>query len=224
MGRGYDRWCDEKEEDVCGWTRTDAENNILGQRWKSKFEVVFRAGIPIVLGSGNSAAPPESRPNVDGVPQVLEWDDFPIINVGACDAEGLHKWDGSQGQGTQKRGENEVGTQLTVFAVGEDVTCQTHVDGTSFQNSGTSFSGPAVAGVIAQHMVYQPWDRSKTGKDRVQAIKDFIRSDESSKVSSKNFLPGKDDEFRIVSTYGPHQSVLRTFTDFCVITDLEWCG
>lgn len=39
-----------------------------------------------------------------------------------------------------------------------------------------------VAGVIATYMAYDqpPWDPSKTGKARVQAIKDYIRTDESS--------------------------------------------
>jgi hypothetical protein len=43
-------------------------------------------------------------------------------------------------------------------------------------------AAPIVAGVIATYFNYDPapWDASKTGKARVQAIKDFLVSDASS--------------------------------------------
>jgi hypothetical protein len=45
-------------------------------------------------------------------------------------------------------------------------------------------AAPMVAGVIATYLNYDPppWDGSKKGKERVQAIKDYIRSDKSSWV------------------------------------------
>jgi hypothetical protein len=157
-----------------GFKRQDVLDSPWGPTLVNMLESAFSAGIPIVLASGNFGGD-ANRKVIDTFPQVLEnGDDFPLINVGATDIYGKH-WSRSQGLGTSD------GTQLTIYAPGDGISAHSHVDGpVSTGISGTSVSAPMVAGVIALHMVYQPWDRNLIGKDRVKAIRKFIRSPDSS--------------------------------------------
>ena len=59
---------------------------------------------------------------IEMIPMFLEGDDMPLINVGAATLQGL-ALSISEGQGSQD------GTQLTIYAVGEDVPCHNHLDG-----------------------------------------------------------------------------------------------
>jgi len=132
---------------------------------------LFGYGVPIVFPSGNEGD--KGRQVIDHIPQVFEKDDFPIINVGAATPEGKAA-SFSQGQGSQE------GTQLTIYGVGVAVEVHDDVDGRATRDSGTSFAAPAVAGIIAVHMKYEPWDKSKKGLDRVKEIKRWITTPESS--------------------------------------------
>jgi hypothetical protein len=166
-----------------GMTREDAERIDLGKDFVANMKLVFSLGVPIVLASGNNGDQ-DKRDVIDTIPQVLEKDDFPIINVGAATLEGK-AWPKTQGPGTQD------GTQLTIYAVGEDVQVHNHIDGKEESDSGTSLAAPVVAGIIAVHMNYKPWDQSKSGVERVKEIKRWIRTPESSWERAKNSNPGK---------------------------------
>jgi hypothetical protein len=179
-----------------GITREEAEKDALGKEYKYHMDLLLKEGVPIVLASGNYGDQ-DKRDAIDTIPAVLEGDDFPVINAGAATLEGK-PWPKSQGQGTQD------GTQLTIYAVGVDVEVHDHNDGKEIRDSGTSFAAPAVGGIIAVHMNYQPWDRSKTGLDKVREIKKFIRSPESSWERIENTNPNKPEvKVNMVSTC-PH--------------------
>jgi hypothetical protein len=160
MSRGIDI---ELESGVSkGYTRAEAGTTEIAKQQTRFIKDLFKYGVPVVLSSGNEGD--NGRQVIDHIPQVLETEDLPIINVGAATFEGRAATF-SQGQGTQGD------TQLTIYGVGVDVDVHDSTDGPPRQNSGTSFAAPAVAGIIAAHMNYQPWDKSKTGIERVKEIK-----------------------------------------------------
>jgi hypothetical protein len=184
-----------------GYTREEAYQNGDSADFLRNMKLVMDYGIPIVLASGN-LGDQEERKVIDNIPQVLEQADFPVINVGATTLEGK-PWSKTQGQGTQDDTEEgtKVGTQLTMYAVGVDVQVHNHIDGEAIIDSGTSFAAPVVAGIIAQHMNYLPWDTSKTKRERVKEIKRFIRTPESSWERVKNANPNNEKlKVNMVST------------------------
>jgi hypothetical protein len=181
------------ELDGRGLTREEAERSYIGRDFLGPMQRLLDYGIPIVLASGNYGDQP-GRDVIDMMPQVLEKDSFPIINVGAATIEGK-PWPKTQGQGSQD------GTQLTIYAAGVDVQVHNNIDGKDITDSGTSLAAPAVAGIIAQHMNYSPWDQSKTKVDRVKEIKRWLRTPESSWERIKNQNPNKP-EFQ-VNMVGP---------------------
>lgn len=154
-----------------GYTREEAANDEDAKDIQLALENLFNYGVPVVFSSGNEGD--KGRQVIDHIPQVLETDDFPIINVGAATPEGKAA-SFSQGQGSQG------GTQLTIYGVGVAVEVHDDVDGRATRDSGTSLAAPAVAGIIAVHMNYEPWDKSKKGLDRVKDIKRWITTPESS--------------------------------------------
>jgi len=165
-----------------GYTREEAENDYRAKRQILWIKQLFSYGVPVVLASGNEAET-EGRKVIDNFPQVLETDDFPIINVGAATLAGKAA-PFSQGLGTQQ--DPEKRTQLTIYGVGVDVDVHDQYDGAATQDSGTSFAAPAVAGIIATHMNYESWDQSKQGPDRVKEIKRWITTPESSWERAKD--------------------------------------
>jgi subtilisin family serine protease len=179
MSRGYGY------KDEMGWTREAAERTSEGREYITRMQRLLSEGVPIVLSSGNYADQ-AGRDVIDMMPQVLEKDSFPIINVGAATIEG-RPWPKTQGQGSQD------GTQLTIYAVGVDVKVHNHINGEDITDSGTSLAAPAVAGILAQHMKYSPWDQSKTRLARVQEIKRWLRTPESSWERMKSQKPDKPD-------------------------------
>jgi hypothetical protein len=50
----------------------------------------------------------------------------------------------------------------------------------SRKDSGTSFAAPAVAGIIATHMNYEPWGQGKIGLEKVTDTKKWLTKSESS--------------------------------------------
>ncbi|KAI4935539.1 uncharacterized protein J4E92_002830 [Alternaria infectoria] len=180
MSRGTERAVGDNGHK--GYTREEAENDYRAKQEILWINQLFSYGVPVVLASGNEAET-EGRKVIDHFPQVLETDDFPIINVGAATLAGKAA-PFSQGLGTQQ--DPEKRTQLTIYGVGVDVDVHDQYDGAATQDSGTSFAAPAVAGIIATHMNYESWDQSKQGPDRVKEIKRWITTPESSWERAKD--------------------------------------
>ncbi|KAF2176958.1 subtilisin-like protein, partial [Zopfia rhizophila CBS 207.26] len=143
--------------------KTDPDAGLM----RTYFDSLFEMGVPFVSSSGNLG---DLFKTIDRLPKVLEDKDTPIINVGAVDMDG------------NKPQMSQDGPQLTISAPGIGVTGQTKEEGKEGSQPGTSHAAPLVAGVISTYLNYDPppWDGSKTGKERVQAIKDFIGTDASS--------------------------------------------
>lgn len=105
-----------------------------GMAFKAYLDQLAALGTPFVTSAGNNG---EQRPNIDLLPQVLEDEDTPIINVGAVDYQGK-LWSGSQD-----------GDQVTIYAAGFPSESQSKKDKTPILTGGTSLAAPAVAGLIA---------------------------------------------------------------------------
>jgi subtilisin family serine protease len=110
-----------------GFTRGDTISNEdwkrNGDAWDDALSPLLRKGIPIVLASGNNR---KLSDNMNGLPETLQKQTFPVINVGSVDAKG-NRAENSQG-----------GSQLAVHAVGVDVELPMR-DGKIDKASGTSF-------------------------------------------------------------------------------------
>jgi hypothetical protein len=148
----------------------EAREDPQGKLFLDYFEALFAEGVVIVFSAGNQAN--KGSPNIDNMPKVLEDADTPIINVGGSTYEG------------DRYVSSQAGPQLTVYAPGEDVESLTKDNGLPFASDGTSIAAPAVAGLIATYLGYEekPWgaDNSFANKKaRVQAIKNFIKSEGS---------------------------------------------
>lgn len=161
-----------------GFSKADPTHTTL---LRPIFESLFALGIPFVSSSGNLG---ELIPDINKLPKTLAGPDMPILIVGAVDDQ------------RKKTPYSQVGKdEDMIYAPGgteaHKVEVQSKLDknegeGSPGEDKGTSFAAPIVAGVIATYFNYdpKPWDDSKTGKERVQAIKDFIRSDSSSWTDS----------------------------------------
>jgi hypothetical protein len=152
------------------WTHDSAHADPKGQAMKAYIDKIAGLGTPIVTSAGNHGI---KRLIIDQLPQVLEDDDTHITNVGAVGFHGK-LWPNSQG-----------GDQVTIHASGTGSESQTKTDRTSMIGSGTSIAAPAVAGLIAVYMSSDqpPWDTNLRGKERVKAIKAFMRSKENDKTA-----------------------------------------
>lgn len=141
------------------------------------FESLFALGIPFVTFSGNFG---DILPDINKLPKTLVGPDMPILIVGAVDDQ-RKKTSYSQAGKDEDMIYAPGGTDARKIEVQSRFN-KNEGEGTPGQERGTSFAAPIVAGVIATYFNYdpKPWDDSKTGKQRVQAIEDFIRSDSSS--------------------------------------------
>jgi hypothetical protein len=149
MSKGTDKL--DASGSPSGYTRDEAERIGLGKDHITSMNKILKMGVPIVLSSGNEGD--KGRKEIDMIPQVLEKEDFPVINVGAASLDGkAMSW--SQGQGTGE------GTQLTIYGIGDNVELHNHEDGDSIRDSGTSFAAPAVAGIIAVHSTLHSYTHS----------------------------------------------------------------
>jgi hypothetical protein len=128
-----------------GWIEAEAENAPVATNRRASVLLILELGVLIVLAAGNDAKVSingKKREDIDAIPQVLEKDTFPIINVGVASLDGK-VMDFSQGKGTGK------GTHLTIYGVGDKVDVYDHNDGKGTTSSGTSIAAPAVAGIVA---------------------------------------------------------------------------
>ena len=64
-------------------------------------------------------------------------------------------------------------------------------DGEALVNSGTSFAAPAVAGILATYLNYEPWGRDKSGIERMKQVKRWIKTSGSSWERNKDPDPDK---------------------------------
>lgn len=69
-----------------GYTRAEAQTTQEAKEQTRWIKDLFRYGVPVVLSSGNEGD--NGRRVIDHIPQVLETEDLPIINVGAATLEG----------------------------------------------------------------------------------------------------------------------------------------
>lgn len=90
---------------------------------------VMRLDVPVVVSAGNYGDQP-GREEIDTFPALLASRDWPLIVVGSCNLQG------------GRSAFFQVGDELTVYAVGELITCfegqstpTTDIDGTSFCKS-----------------------------------------------------------------------------------------
>jgi hypothetical protein len=80
-------------------------------------------GVPVICAAGNDDK--GTRPQIDQLPMVLADEDFPIINVGSADYEG------------KREPHSQVG-EVTLYAPGLNVLCQTKVESGEKSETGTS--------------------------------------------------------------------------------------
>ncbi|KAF2105639.1 peptidase S8/S53 domain-containing protein [Lophiotrema nucula] len=150
-----------------------AMDDPMGDALHSMFKDIINLGVPIVCSSNNHAGPPLNRKAIDTIPPILSSGEAPLIVVGAATADGKRAVY-SQGEG-----------YVTLYAPGK-VKAQTKIDGQEKEVDGTSFAAPVVAGIIATYMNYDPppWDteKTKTGKDKVIALRDWLQTDDTSWV------------------------------------------
>jgi hypothetical protein len=86
---------------------------------------ILGLGVPVVCAAGNSADE-SGRQNIDALPMLFQDDATPLINVGAAN------YDGS------RRAKSQGGSQLTLYAPGEDIEVPQKTDFVSQTESGTS--------------------------------------------------------------------------------------
>ena len=96
MGRGVAR--DFSKLEKPGWKRDDAWDSGKGKDFIKPVQALFSYGIPVVLASGNFSEI-DKRDVIDLIPQVMERDNFPVINVRAATLEGKAA-PSTQGKGT----------------------------------------------------------------------------------------------------------------------------
>lgn len=163
-------------------------NEQMQTLYGDDLRALSKLGVPFVMASGNDADKPD-RGDVNQLPKALQDDDIPLIIVGASD------WEGKRAEFSQG------GPLVTIYAPGVSVECQNKVDQRQAIASGTSLgkqmsfpgsyseltgssnvAAPQVAGLIATYLSYstKPWDDTKTGVERVKAIRDYVASEKSS--------------------------------------------
>ncbi|MCJ1373008.1 hypothetical protein MMC20_004234 [Loxospora ochrophaea] len=115
---------------------TIAIQNAYTDIVKPQIQRLFDNDVVVVASAGNAALE-EGRSSVDTLPQTWASDDFPLIVVGNVNNLG-EKYVTSQG-----------GSQVSIWAPGVSVTCAAGTGTGTQQRTGTSESGPMVAGLVA---------------------------------------------------------------------------
>ncbi|KAF2472756.1 subtilisin-like protein [Lindgomyces ingoldianus] len=129
------------------------------------------AGVPVIAPAGNDRLLKNGNPSreaIDFWPSNWESPNFPLINVAEMDLDGI------------RSEESQAGNQVTTWASSKAAWVM-RKDGTSDEGAGTSLGCGIVAGVIAGLMALDepPWG-AVTGRDRVEAIRQFIRNGDNS--------------------------------------------
>ncbi|KAI1404281.1 peptidase S8/S53 domain-containing protein [Hypoxylon fuscum] len=102
---------------------------------KQYIQDIMNFDVPVVIAAGNAAE--EGRFLVDNVPALFEGPDFPMIVVGSVTPNG------------EVTSFSQRGDHVSVYAVGQPISCLGMDGPDPIQESGTSFSSPIVAGQIA---------------------------------------------------------------------------
>lgn len=146
----------------------EARKDVLGIQFTDLFNDIMDLGVPIVVSAGNYGD--KGRKDIDNVPPILEGPDLPLMVIGGATESG------------ERAPFSQEGNQVALYGPGVNVKCRAKDGSTQDDGGGTSVAVPIVAGVIATYLNYDPlpWDSGKKGKDRVRAIRDFIKSDASS--------------------------------------------
>ncbi|KAF2870209.1 peptidase S8/S53 domain-containing protein [Massariosphaeria phaeospora] len=146
------------DEEVLEWVQWKEET----KKWLDK---IMNMGVPIVVPAGNEALQPE-RAKVDFWPSSFSSDDFPLIVVGATDADNV------------RYAKSQTGPQVTAYAPGQNVVTFNKA-GILEEVSGTSYASALVAGLIAGFMSQEtpPWQSGLQGRARVAEIRRFIKED-----------------------------------------------
>jgi hypothetical protein len=158
-------------------------NNAL---LRAAIKKVMDMDVPVVVSGGNYAD--KGRPNIDQIPALFAEPDYPLIVVGSANAAG------------DPSTFSQTGPQLTIYAVGEDITCffndpskpRTNGKGTSsceslscdlfimFEKclSLTLFSSATamVAGHIANLLAYDTLPIDTSDGNLVKSMRDYIAS------------------------------------------------
>ncbi|KAJ5885181.1 hypothetical protein N7495_009691 [Penicillium taxi] len=158
----------------------DDNNDADSLTYEEKKEIeilmstLFHMGVPIVMAAGNIDFGDESD-EVNGIPQVFEDDDFPLLNVGSADQFGNIDC-------TSKRG-----SKVSVYLDGTAATCVAFKDsaGNYVPQIGTSYAAPLLAGMIAVFMsqtqgkFYDATHQYAGTREFVERVRHFIKTEAS---------------------------------------------
>lgn len=136
---------------------------------KAAMQALMDMGGVIVAASGNYADKPGRGHEIDTYPALFAADDFPLIVVGACDAEGN---EAPFSQGGSKLTTCALGVSATCFGIDTDAdpnTPATDVDG-------TSMTTPMVAGHIANLLSYDTVPIDMTTGKVAKNMRDYIKT------------------------------------------------
>ena len=119
------------------WGSEPPANGVIPQHWIAATadmrKLMNELDCVIVTSAGNERAPDGSKANMNRYPAVFSSDDFPIINVGSVNNDGV-------ASSTSQRG-----PLLTVWAVGDLVKCASDTGNDPNTKSGTSFGKSTAA-------------------------------------------------------------------------------
>ncbi|KAK4446983.1 peptidase S8/S53 domain-containing protein [Podospora aff. communis PSN243] len=163
-------------------------------------EYMMGLDIPIVVTAGNQAETP-GREQVDSIPAVFAGQNNPIIVVGSTNTDG------------EVSRFSQVGSQVTLYAVGEGIAC--HGNPTLWQ--GTSFSSAMVAGEVANLLSYDTVPFDTSDGNLVKNLRDYLVSDASSwerKPGIRMLWNGITEANNPpIQSQGPHKLATRSSND-----------
>ncbi|KAK0641822.1 peptidase S8/S53 domain-containing protein [Cercophora newfieldiana] len=129
---------------------------------------IIRFDVPVVVPAGNSADE-SGREQIDCVPAIFASDSNPLIVVGSTNTTGY-------------RSEfSQTGPQLTLYGVGEEVTCHSDPSGLpAINKEGTSFPTAMVAGEIANLLSYDTVPFDTSDGNLVKNLREYLMNGDGS--------------------------------------------